>query len=336
MRHQIHQHYDKIGRYVSFIAFFIVSYLLAKRNIYAALDDESYISHFSGYIFSSNEGILFFIEEPLWKFYALSLGEFLGAEYALRLTIFLSSFSFLWYTYRFCKRGSLYILLIFIFSFQLSTQLYFNQIRQGFALSIFIFGLSRGKNFGFIFSIISSLIHSSFIFVSFVYLYSLLSEKNRNWRFVFLISLLLFYIILSKIIPNWNNNFEILGRRASVYDFEQKLNFNFFLLFVPNYILILYISYKNIFNDIGRFFWHFSLAFSGFVILFTFFFDAGRLLYFFYIFFPILLINSFQNSLIRMIEIYWLLFNIIFNLYQYYKEYPIVNDTLYGRWLLIL
>lgn len=322
---------------MSKILFLLISLLLASRSLHVAPDDSSYLDHFSGDIYVGNGWLEYIIEEPLWAIYTIGLGNFFGPEWALRLTIFLSCFIFLNSSFKLMgDRSLLFLILIFVFSSQLATQLYFNQIRQGVALTIFIFGFSYGFKKGIIASLIASMVHTSLLIVFAGMFIVRQTKKNKVWKLFFAVALL-FCVFIPPGFLDVRQYYELIaGRRFGVHSLEQALNLNFFILWPPVYYGALLVMKKFMVSNEDRLFWRFNIVFVTSVLGLSFFFEAaGRVLYFVYIFIPIVIARGFPRLIPTYLAGFWVLIIVAYNTYEYFKEPEVVN-SLFGRWGLIL
>jgi hypothetical protein len=150
------------------VAFVIISLVLGLRSLYIAPDDESYLAYFEGIKFPTifDNLWLFLIEEPLWTLYTSWLGSVIGSENSIRFTIIISSLTFLISSTKLTRGAWLFILLIFILDSHLATEMYYNQIRQGIALSVFLFLIVYKIDIRLAAGLAATL-HSSFLIVFF-------------------------------------------------------------------------------------------------------------------------------------------------------------------------
>jgi hypothetical protein len=313
----------------------VISFILGSRIIPIAWDDLSYLEHFSGNFFVS-DGALRIFEEPLWGWYTAGLGALAGQEFALRATIFFASIFFLWCAFRVNNKGGIFLILVFLFSSQLAVQLYFNQIRQGVALTIFLAGFCGGYRRGVFFAAVASLVHTSFLFIFLIMtiVYILRSTRIRTFYIITIFICLAPVFLLGDLFEFYS---PLLGRRSESYGFGQALNLNFFLIWPPFFLISLLISRGFSKNLDGEFFWRFTFLFVCSVIGFTFIFEAAaRLLYFAFIFIPLLIIQGFPSRRAVYLSFFWFFTIFSYNWYEsFLKDLPFV-ETLFGRWGLIL
>jgi hypothetical protein len=321
------------------ILFIGVAYLLSMRSLYVAPDDISYIKYFNGdYFYSvSTNWWIQLLEEPLWGKYTLIVGNNINSETAVRITIFISSLGFLFFASKVGNNKSIYILLVFLLSLQLSTQLYFNQIRQGVALSVFFFGLMFGFNRSLFFAVIASMIHTSFIVVVFAQIIVILTRDIKHWLLVLTLLAVFISVFIYVSDINFIDYTYLLGRREFAYGFLGKLNYKFYLIFGPLYIYAILFMKKYMKSDNDILFWKFVLLFTIIIFIFSFLYEGiTRLFYFNYIFIPLLFTKGFQYRLPKRASLIWLLIIVFFNSYDHLvKGLPKVQ-TWFGRWDLII
>lgn len=212
--------------------------LMARREIGVAIDDLHYLSHFEGSrmkLISVGEIPLF--KEPLWAAYTYLSGEFFGPEFAFRMTIFLSVYLFLISLHRLLRINIIVVLLIFILEDGLITQFYFNQIRQGFALSIFLFFFSftRGTYPG---ALTALLIHIS----SVVFLLGALMQANFSNLFKALLLVVLISLGLSLF-----DDYDVFILNSDYFEGQQTATWLFILLsfFWIFFSLVLFVDSDN-------------------------------------------------------------------------------------------
>lgn len=171
-----------IGRLPSLMGYFMVALLaavLALRPMYVALDDYSYIDYFSHSFQYIEFSVRFFMDEPLWLFYSASIGEVLGPENALRLTLFLSVWFFFAAFSNIKNKNLIFLIFFFVICQEMAVQLYFNQIRQGVALSIFLFVALRFGRPIFA-ALLATTIHTSFLVVVVTRIFVVLIQKRSS------------------------------------------------------------------------------------------------------------------------------------------------------------
>jgi hypothetical protein len=305
-----------ISRYKSifiYCVFLGISYLMASRDLGVSKDDFAYLNHFMGERNTFEYGNLsWFLSDPLWSAYTSNIGFWLGEEIGYRITIFLSTFLYLFFAFKF-TRSFTFTLSLFFLTFELIAQLFFNQIRQGFAISILLSSFylnSIGKRkFSFAILLIAPFIHfSSFIIVV---LYFLSTQK----RFVFwntfsknlnLILLLILIFFINKYINIDNffqeKNYELI---------RQSFTLNFYILITFYFYLFLNSNSDNRYDKktfliyLGIFFYFMLYFFASF---------AGRYLYFVIGFAPLFFNNFVNSSKQRRIFVLWLVIHSGLNL----------------------
>jgi hypothetical protein len=221
---------------------------------------------------------------------------------------------------------------VFVIDNCLATQMYFNQIRQGFALSIFLTIIAIGLSpiWG---AVVASLIHSSFLLVIPCFLISLIFKKfNVSWVLAIIVAILSAYLIKS-LAPDIN-----LGRRSDTYGFKSGLTIYYYLFAIFQYGSVLFFLRKINFNDETKHMWlDFSFLFFVFVICMTLIHQAaGRLMYLENAFLMILVGLNFDRKQVKIIALLWLLFLFALNINEARKVRDIPNDTFFDRWAMIL
>lgn len=326
----------RISTWVGVIVSIAISFILASRNLYIALDDENYVNYFTFADFFpglAGDWWNFLLNEPLWLYYCSSMGNTFGAEFSLRITIFLSSFMFLLASGNITRGAWLFIIFAFLLDGTLATQMYFNQIRQGLALSIFLTLIACGL-WPLLGVVIASLIHSSFLLVIPFILATLIIKKyNISWVIAVMFAIISVFII-KNIAPDLD-----LGRRNEQYEFKSKLTIFYYLVAVVQYglVLLFFLSQKYYFGRVDLFWLNFSIAFFLFVILMTFIHEAsGRLLYLENAFLMILFGLNMENKKVKFIAMLWLLLLLAININEARKVSDIPNDTFFDKWAMIL
>jgi EpsG family len=327
----------KLSTWLGIIVSVAISLVLACRNLYIAIDDENYIAYFT-YTFDPLSDLKdgwwrFVLNEPLWLSYCSIMGNAFGAEFALRITIFFSSLMFLVASGNLTRGAWLFIFVAFVIDGSLATQMYFNQIRQGFALSIFLTIIACGLTplWG---AVVASMVHSSFLLVIPFLLIALIIRKfNINWIIAIIIVIISFFLIKS-VAPDID-----LGRRSETYEFKSDLTIFFYLISVIQYgsILLFFFRQKYFYDETQLFWLHLTLIFFLFVILMTFIYEAsGRLMYLENAFMIIVIGLNFERKQVKVIAMFWLLLLLALNLNEARKVSDIHSDTFFDRLEIIL
>lgn len=332
---------NEFSNIVAVSVFLLISMVLCSRNLHIALDDENYIAYFTGahQIAGSLEYRSVWLElldEPIWKNYTAWSGSLLDPWTAERITIFISAFFFL-YAFRVHSGGNFIIIsTLFIFDPILATQMYFNQLRQGLAFSIF-FALLSIANFKdrrwmwLLSSFIAFLIHSSFIVFFISILISILIPKNP-WIIAataigLVIACLLFEYILSSI---------DFGRREGRYGNEGALNINYYITALMGYGATLFFLVRSTFIRQNQFYLYvmiflFSLA-IGLSLIHE---AAARLMYFADGMMTLLVVGSTKTNNGKLALCTWVGFIGLSTLFVLLKP-DIYDDNMFSRWDLIL
>lgn len=305
------------------LLFLGLAVILATRGLDIAKDDEKYLNHFYFAKYAEIDNFLIYlIEEPLWKLYTSSITLILNPEDAFRFTIFISSALFLFSVNRVNIRLFLIIAVVFILHQDFATQMYFNQLRQGLAFSLFVFltVYSRKPVVG---AFLATLIHTSFIF-PLMLIILILKVHSIKWIIIYaLLGIVVLYLCVDLL-----GQLD-LGRRTSSYSFEGKFTINFYISTFVRYVPLLYLI--QFYGDKSKYSFWYKLALSSFIIIvpFTLFYNAaGRLMYYVSAFFLLMILEQHKSLGGKMGLIYYLLFIIIDLLFF---ESSVISD-----WQLIL
>ncbi|WGJ16192.1 hypothetical protein QEV83_08105 [Methylocapsa sp. D3K7] len=259
-----------------------VSFLMADRELYTAFDDENNIAYFKAdsaeivqRISSLQDPKFLVFDEPLWDIYTAFTGILLGPEDAFRLTLFLSTFLFLYCSTILGGGNWIIITFLFLIHYGLATQMYYNQMRQGVALSVFLVLLvslkilsnSSRKIFS---SFIAIFIHTSFLVVFASALVSAMKPIIRIIVGILGISTLLLLFQTQDLFEFVN-----AGRREGLYEGTDSLNLNFYISKIPVYAAIFYLLLPRK-NDLDNSeFYHFTLILTIISISLTLVHSAG-------------------------------------------------------------
>jgi len=232
---------------IVYAVFIGIALILSARNLYIALDDAAYIDYFSHntYWFDAPasedwDWWRLIIEEPLWNMYTTAMGAELGPEAALRVTIFISVFLYLFFASKLA--GGAWGTTIFLFALHphLGVQMYFNQIRQGVALSIFLMLVSILRvrtpvRIGAA-AAAAALLHSSFIMTTVLTVLYVVKPSVR-----ILASVLGAFALIA--VARNIDIFSLIetGRREGLYATTAAVNVNFYIVTLPCYGVIFYL-----------------------------------------------------------------------------------------------
>ncbi|WP_343563044.1 EpsG family protein [Sphingobacterium sp.] len=299
----------KIHPLVSFIGiilFLTIGILLSTRNLDIAKDDHNYLSYFYYRKFEEADSFLIYlIEEPLWRLYTTSIVAVFKPENALRFTLFISTLMFLFSVNRVNVRMFIFVALIFILHSHFATQMYFNQIRQGLALSVFLFCTIYNRK-PLLGAVIATLFHTSFIFPLIIIF--LISKVNSvKWIIIYsIIGIGILYLSVNVL-----GQLDI-GRRTNSYSFESKLSVNFYISIFLRYIPLLFLM--KFYGDKGTSSFWYKLSLSSFIIIvpFTLFYlAAGRLMYYVSVFFLLMILEQSRSLGGKLGLLYYILFLIV-------------------------
>lgn len=250
--------------------FICISLLLAARGLYTAPDDDSYVSVFDGgYTLNTTDWWGYFLNEPLWVTYTMFMASIFDAETSLRITIFISSLMFLFASTKLARGAWLFVSLAFIFDATLANQIYYNQIRQGFGLSIFLMIAAMGFS-PLLGALVAAAMHSSFIFVIPCIALTIISKHSRSRLTIGFIMLAAVIFLLRPIFENLD-----LGRRADTYELKNILSIFFYIVAILQYGAIFFIL-KDCRRTEGEEFWfRFTFIFLSATLFLTFFHEAA-------------------------------------------------------------
>ena len=314
--------------YMGYFMVALLATLLALRPMYAALDDYNYINYFS-YSFQYSEfSVRFFMDEPLWLLYSVNLGKVLGSENALRMTLFLSVWLFFAAFSNIKNKNFISLIIFFVICQEMAVQLYFNQIRQGLALSLFLFVAVRFRMPIFA-ALLAATIHTSFLVVIAAQILVVLIKK-RSWLYlaIFTVSVGVSIYIFSHL------SIDDLGRRAYQYENAGKLNvFYYTYLAIQYFPVIFWMSRlrKQVLMDE-----HYlqAIVYMMLAITISLFSEAGgRLMYIVPVFWMWLILENFQSKHAKL-ALTWLLCTLLFS--SLYGTTKVESyDSWLGRWYLI-
>jgi hypothetical protein len=311
------------------VAFIIVSLVLGLRSLHITPDDESYLAYFEAVKFPIIFDNLLFIliEEPLWSLYTSWLGSVIGAENALRLTIFASSLMFLIASTRLTRGAWLFLLLIFILDSNLATQMYYNQIRQGVALSVFLFLIAYKIDIRLAAGFAGTL-HSSFLIV---FLAAVVARVVRVRGMIFFSIL---YVIVVYYLKARIGDLD-LGRRTEMYDIKGNLNVFYYLSIFVQYAIALFLTRPKRHDKYASSWYQFTLLFLAVTVPLTFLHEAaGRLMYLASAFAGMSIGMNLHQKKARIGAVIWI-FILIFIIVNEGRKLGFNEDTWLGRWILI-
>jgi hypothetical protein len=250
----------------------LISLLLSLRPIPWATDDSNYLDYVS---FSSellikifNNPLGVFVDEPLWLLINSFLGLIFENEVALRIIIFISSFIAL-KSLGILTNDSFLMLLLFVFIGEILAK-YILHIRQGLAISLFLFGLARKGKRGTVLRLLTPFIHTSFWIVVFYDIYEMILRKkfkvSAKKRLVLFSILNMVVILLLPYIATLMND-----RRVELYNFTMAPDasgngFIFWIVLGIGYFLAVNKNHIGILGCYGIIFYlesYFFLEFSA-------------------------------------------------------------------------
>lgn len=316
------------------VLFFVgISLVLAGRTLYTAPDDRSYIAYFEGApsnIHTHLSYLFYILEEPLWSSYTSFMGDIFGAKAALRITIFISSLIFLVASSRLAPGAWIFILFAFVMDSTFATQMYYNQIRQGFALSIFLMMIAGGLS-PFLGAVVAATIHSAFITVIPCTIAAVVAKKSNIILIAILLTIVMGCYYLRNLIGDIN-----IGRRMTIYDLKGKSNILFYALVIVQYGLIFFLLKNKHSDDRQELWYRFALIFFVSAICLSIIHEAGgRLMYIANALVMILIGLNLKRSRARLGAVAWLLFLFVIVINEGTKG-SFGPGTWVGRWVLIL
>jgi len=315
------------------IVFICISLVLAGRTLGTAPDDISYINYFKGSrTVVSTTWMSYALNEILWSPYATLLGRYFDGETAYRITIFVSAFIFLFASSILSRGAWVFISLVFLIDVMFATQMYYNQIRQGVALSAFFMMIVIGLSY-FLASIVTIGLHTGFIVVIPCTLAATLFKRSN----ILLITAILAIVLCIGVfkINYIQDNIDML-KRISRYATTGKLNTYFYMFAVIQYGLIFVLLLDKNPDDQQKFWFNFSFFFFAATMVISFINEAGgRLFYFLNGFVMILIGLNLKRLQGKISALVWLIFLIGIGLNESSKG-GFGPDTWVGRWLLIL
>jgi EpsG family len=312
------------------------SLLLAGRNLYIAPDDENYLTYFSSFFNNPLADLKydwwnFTLNEPLWRFYASGMGDLFTAESGFRITLFFSSLLFLLASGRLTHGAWLFIFFTFALDYAFATEMYTNQIRQGFAVSIFLTIIASGIN-PILGALVASLVHSSFLTVIPCFLLAWAIVKlNAHW-FIGVVLILTSVFLLHKVAPNID-----MGRRSGYEDIAVR-TINHYIVAIIQYgsVLLFFFRQKDFFQDKQQVWLYLSFFYFIFATSLTFIHQAaGRLMLIENTFMMILIGMHFKSKGTKLVALFWLLVIFATDLNEAQKATNVTNNIFY-KWSKIL
>ena len=315
------------------IVFLVLALVLASRALYTAPDDINYIAYFEGTYWTqlANSWWTYFVEEPLWSLYATSAGSVFGPEGALRATIFLGVLGFLYASSRLSRGAWLLVVLLFVVDEVLATQMYYNQVRQGVALSVFLLVAVFGGGLLWA-ALVATVVHSSF----FVLLASVLAAHLVRKDYLVFLFVLPATFVGAVLVQSFLGDFD-LGRRAATYEFAGALNMNYYIVALLQYGLTLFLVRAASGNDSEQLWYRVTVIFTILALAITVIHEAGaRLMYISNALVLILLGQNLWRRPAVLGTLLWITALLFHQLNAAFKSGFDDEDTGLGRWWLIL
>ena len=314
---------------------FLTTALIIANSSQTSIDILSYLDYFEGTrIINYASWWAYFIDEPVWRIYTFFMGSLFDSGYAYLLTLFISIVAFLSFGSILGRGGWILVFFAFLFDSTLATQMYYNQIRQGFALSTFMLTLVIGGG-PVLGSIIAATIHSSFLAVLPC---TVLATLFHRKSFAFFSTSVFFGCIILLVIAYLFDikSYLELGRRSETYEFAGILNRNYYLVALIQYGATFYLIKSSFTNDLDKWWFYMAFSFTTTALSVTLFYEAGgRLMYFASAFVTIALAQNIKKKRVVMASIFWFSIMILVQIYTDYKT-SFDYETWFGRWMLIL
>lgn len=308
--------------------------LLSVRPLYVAHDDWNYIAYFEGAtpldIGALGAWYVSFFEEPLWRLYASQIGELIGAENALRFTIFISTLMFLYAANKIGRGAWLFIVCFFVLSDAMAVQMYYNQIRQGLALSIFLLTVVAGGGI-IVGALLASSIHASFLVAVPCAFVAVLARDRRYVIPLALLATIVLTVVVSKFIGEID-----LGRRAETYELTMVLNKNYYTFVFLQLSVVFYLARPRVRDGDDKLWFSFALMVTASALSLSFIHEAAvRIMYLANALIAIILARNLLKKREFMAAIYWFSTMVAIQINEGLKAGS-SDDTWFGRWLLIL
>lgn len=221
------------------LMFLAIGSLLVTRPIGLAPDDFSYLHYFdkadwSRFVENTKlQGYSLIVEEPLWQLLTHVLSSYLDPESAFRFVILCSVAMYAWAFRNAPSSALMFVLFAFLVCPFLAAQMYFNQVRQGLATSLFLALLSLG-GWGYVVGAFTSgLVHTSLLTLL------PLSAISTKALVISVGAMLIGIAALAVGGLEFFARYLDLGRRADQYAFAGAASYRFFFYAVPLYFGIL-------------------------------------------------------------------------------------------------
>lgn len=221
------------------LAFLAIAILVGTRPLGLVPDDFTNLAYFQNsdwFQFLDKlevEGFSWILEESFWQLLVYVLSLFIDPEFAFRLMMFSSILMYSWAFRKAPASALLFVLFSFIVFPSMLGQLYFNQVRQGLAISIFLVFLSLGDWGYFVGAAVAGLVHTSQLTLLPIYV-----KSTKQFAISVAVVLVVGVFLAAGMLEFFLGNLE-LGRRGSQYAFESPLNLRYALSAVPLYFGIL-------------------------------------------------------------------------------------------------
>jgi len=317
--------------WLALVMYGVVALVLATRTLYTAWDDANYIRHFQGEGDQDLPWWQYLIEEPVWKYYASFLGAGLGPEIALRVTILASTFIFLAASAVLARGAWVFVLLAFLVDSALATQMYYNQVRQGFAFSVFL-ALAAIRVPPYIAALTGSAFHTSLLAIVPCALMAQVTPGRRVLLAGTLAIIFCGVFYLQSKLGTLD-----LGRRTSTYYTEGTLTLFYYVVMLPLYAVAIAAAAPDRDADRDQRIWyHMALLFTVLALSLTLVHEAaGRLMYLASAMVMIALGRNMHQTRGKVGGVWWLLMLAVIVVNEARKTH-FAEESWFGRWAAIL
>ena len=263
-------------------------------------------------------------------FYTNLMSVFNNPEFSLRITIFFSSLIFLFSMAKLGENAWIFVLFIFLVDSSIGTQMYFNQIRQGMAMSVFLlFSMMNGRLV--LASILAALLHASFLVAVPCAIAAVLAKKDRIYFYISIVLVGVGLIVTAIYLGDID-----FGRRADTYELVGKLNWKYYFVATIQYGVVFFLLYRGSKSHQDKLWYRFTVLFVLLSLGFSVLHEAGgRLLYLSSVFVPLILARNLMKKNVFLAACIWVTIILSQGLHTTLKL-DNYEDTILGRWELIL
>lgn len=225
-----------------------VTSFIAFREVGPAPDDENYIEYGvraeeSIEQISVSEPVFFLLNEPGYKVFNYFISKTVGEYWYFPVFIFISFSLLVISIYRISNRPflSLFVFLLFI----TIVKNWYIHLRQGLALSIFLFGLSLKSRTKYLIFLASSLIHTSFFVVIGSYVYEYFARRLGFNRIIRVTIFFFLAAIFAWILEDILRVIGYVSARRDYKDVGQLASFKVYITYIVISVSFFMSSRKN-------------------------------------------------------------------------------------------